>query len=963
MNFWPEFIKLKTAIGGNREQLHYEESFGLPLEEQLYITVPNKHIKRLISQLEFAIRLNEENSGTFDAPIRAAMDLLTAAMETEGVLTRSVCEKAETLLLPCRDAAKEYKLILAGHAHIDMDWMWSYHETVALTLSTFRTVLNLMNQYPEFCFSQSQASVYKMVEEYDPDMMEDIQARIREGRWEVTASAWVECDKNMPSTESLLRHIRYTKSYLSETWGIDPDSLEIDFSPDTFGHSAFIPEIDSFGGVKYMYHCRALDGDLSLYRWKAPSGREILAYREQYWYNSGIVPKIGLGIFDVARTCGGFKTGLIVYGVGDHGGGPTRRDIENAIEMQSWPVWPTVKFGTLREFYHEAESVRDKLPLIDRELNFIFPGCYTTQTRIKRANRKAEAILGDTEKWLAFSGAKFRRDKHEQAWQNVLYAHFHDILTGSCVQDSRENAMGQFSKAFAYAHSQFLKSMETIAANIDTSSIILDSDIAASQSEGAGGAYNMGPNLCIQRPDGLGFNIGFNNGVPNPERGCGKTRIFHIFNPNTAARRCVTEITVWDWVGDMRRIRFTDTKGNTLRHQLVDDRLQWYWDHRYIRILVEAEVPAMGYTTVIMEEAEATDYRVYRQPELRSEYPFDNPILENEFIRAEFHRASGCLISLVNKETGEEFIREGSCAGLNVLTMERRTNSAWKIGRYLKTEQLTQPVSIIPQASGQLQSSFTAEYHWGMSKMKVTPILNAGEKALRFCIEAEWNEVTGPDTAPLLTFGVPQSFVAGKYLCDVPGGTVCRKPQNMDMPGLQFCAAIRDSGSALALITDSKYGYRADGENLAVSLINTSNNPDPFPDRGLHTVNIALAVSRDDAKELEDTATVLNHPAYFMSNNSHGGSLPMEHSYLDFTASSTVLSAVVPTEDPHVIHIRFYENGGKDDPISLRFSAAPANAVSMDLNGRAVPSDLVLRGNEVLLTAKASSLGQIRITF
>jgi len=204
MNFWPEFIKLKTAIGGNREQLHYEESFGLPLEEQLYITVPNKHIKRLISQLEFAIRLNEENSGTFDAPIRAAMDLLTAAMETEGVLTRSVCEKAETLLLPCRDAAKEYKLILAGHAHIDMDWMWSYHETVALTLSTFRTVLNLMNQYPEFCFSQSQASVYKMVEEYDPDMMEDIQARIREGRWEVTASAWVECDKNMPSTETVL---------------------------------------------------------------------------------------------------------------------------------------------------------------------------------------------------------------------------------------------------------------------------------------------------------------------------------------------------------------------------------------------------------------------------------------------------------------------------------------------------------------------------------------------------------------------------------------------------------------------------------------------------------------------------------------------------------------------------------------------------------------------------------------
>ena len=222
MNFWPEYIQLKTAIGGNREQLHYEESFGLPLEEQLYITVPNKHNKRMISQLEFAIRLNEEHNGILDSCIRAALDHLKAAMEQDGVLTRSTCEEAERLLLPCRDAAKEYKLILAGHAHIDMDWMWSYHETVALTLSTFRTVLNLMNQYPEFCFSQSQASVYKMVEEYDPDMMAEIQARIREGRWEVTASAWVECDKNMPSTESLLRHIQYTKAYLSETWGWIP---------------------------------------------------------------------------------------------------------------------------------------------------------------------------------------------------------------------------------------------------------------------------------------------------------------------------------------------------------------------------------------------------------------------------------------------------------------------------------------------------------------------------------------------------------------------------------------------------------------------------------------------------------------------------------------------------------------------------------------------------------------------
>ena len=186
--------------------------------------------------------------------------------------------------------------------------------------------------------------------------MERMKARIAEGRWEITASAWVETDKNMPTTESLLRHIKYTKNYLHDSWGVDPRSLEVDFSPDTFGHSANVPEIDLFGGVKYYYHCRALNGDGALYRWRGISGRELLVYREQYWYNSAITPHIGAGLIDISRRCAGLKTGLIVYGVGDHGGGPTRRDVETAIGMQNWPIYPRVEFGTLPRIFPRGRS-------------------------------------------------------------------------------------------------------------------------------------------------------------------------------------------------------------------------------------------------------------------------------------------------------------------------------------------------------------------------------------------------------------------------------------------------------------------------------------------------------------------------------------------------------------------------------------------------------------------------------
>jgi hypothetical protein len=209
------------------------------------------------------------------------------------------------------------------------------------------------------------------VEEYDPEMMDEIRARIREGRWEVTASSWVENDKNMPDTESLLRHIHLTHDYLQSVWGVPKEKLNIDFSPDTFGHSAFIPEIDTFGGVRYMYHCRGVTTEDVIYRWQCANGKEILVCREPYWYNSGITPDAGTGVIELSHHSGGLKTGLIVYGVGNHGGGVTRRDIERILEMQEWPVFPKMSFGTFGEYFRRAESVREQLHVRTGELNAI----------------------------------------------------------------------------------------------------------------------------------------------------------------------------------------------------------------------------------------------------------------------------------------------------------------------------------------------------------------------------------------------------------------------------------------------------------------------------------------------------------------------------------------------------------------------------------------------------------------
>ena len=192
--------------------------------------------------------------------LEAVIDGLYAAFCREHALTDTACREAEAGLLPFAGRAKAYTLHCVAHAHIDMDWLWGLHETVDVVLSTFRTMLDLMEEYPDFTFSQSQCAVYRMVEFYDPALFRRLRERVLEGRFEFAGSTFVELDKNLPNLESMARHILYTKRYLHDRFGIPFEDVNLDFHPDSFGHSASVPEILRAGGIRYFYHCRGLDG-------------------------------------------------------------------------------------------------------------------------------------------------------------------------------------------------------------------------------------------------------------------------------------------------------------------------------------------------------------------------------------------------------------------------------------------------------------------------------------------------------------------------------------------------------------------------------------------------------------------------------------------------------------------------------------------------------------------------------
>lgn len=918
---------------------------------------------RILGQLEYASKISRINDGKYDALLDTAINHLYYEFLDRTAIDRELAQTIENMISELSEPAKKYHVICAAHAHIDMNWMWRWDETVAVTLDTFRTMLDLMNEYPNFTFSQSQASVYKIVEKCAPSMLQEIKKRVKEGRWEVTAATWVEADKNMPNSESMARHILYTKRYLSNLLDIDSESLNLDFEPDTFGHSLNVPEILSKGGIKYYYHCRGYDSN-TLYKWQSPSGSNVLVYREPLWYNSDINSSIAVIVPESCQKHN-MDTMLKVYGVGDHGGGPTRRDLERIIDMNTWPVFPQIRFGTFREYFAKAEEVADLLPVVKEELNFVFTGCYTSQSRIKKANRIAEATMNEAETFstLASHSASFSYPSKlfEDAWHNILFNQFHDILPGSCTMNSREYAMGLFQNSMALANSQKSLAIRSIADQIDTTGLNVETPILKdSLSEGAGAGFGINEFKIMQG-----------------ERGIGRTRIFHLFNSSSFDREEAAELIIWDWDGDVSQIVFKDSEGNVVDHQLLDHGFNNYWGHRYMRVLIKAFVPSCGYNTYVLTSKSIEDIPNSFPQDHRVNSPNENEyILENQFVRVTFDSVNASIRSLFDKTTGEELIDQEKTSAVFRLIQEddNRGMTSWIVGRHMNITPLTSNVKInrVTKGSQPIRQSISYQVEYSQSTLKVTVSLDYNSPRLNFDIECDWHEIGRKDEGiPQLSFHMPISYPCSTYKYDIPAGTIERKGLNDDVPANSWALAVRkDSGKkSIMIITDSKYGFRCTDQSMSVTLIRSSFNPDPYPELGIHKIKFALdLVENSTNKALINNAYAFTHPLNMISSRVHSGSLPMVKSFIALEEGNVAVSAVkMPENAPNNKNmiIRIYETEGNVSDTIIRLFQKPSNAYFVDINENAIP-DLpkpVIEGDKIRFSVSPYSVVNVCVEY
>ena len=862
---------------------------------------------RILTQLRYLEEVNTAKNSSLDSLLDELTSQLEARLEADGALTKRSAMALEEVMAPASPLCKAITVSCVGHAHIDMNWMWRFDETAIITVDTFRTMLQLMREYPDFTFAQSQASVHKIIEDYAPDMLPEIRQRIREGRWEVTASHWVEPDKNMPNGESLARHLLYTKQYLKDLLGLSDDQFEIDFEPDTFGHGANVPEVLRGGGVKYMYHCRGQNENW-LYRWQAPSGAQVTVFCDPTWYNDTITEETFLY---VPRFCAkhGLDKLLHVYGVGDHGGGATRCDIERILEYNQWPCMPTIKFGRYIDFFQYIETL--DLPLVERELNFIFDGCYTSQSRIKKANRIAEAKLFESELYNAAAhicGAyPYDAAAFGSQWKNVLFNHFHDILPGSGVIDTREYALGLFQETMAGAGTRQSAALRAIAAQVNTAALLPSSDAPKnSVAEGAGTGFQVGMDAGCD-----GFCYTASNAAG------GAKRLFSLFNPAQSKQDTATQLTIWDWSGELKRLKITDEAGLVFEHELLDNRQQDFWGHKYFRVNVLCELPAFGYRTVLLEEdtAPVPDPAALPNGSWRAEGPQEY-VLENAYVRATFDPQSAALVSFTDKHSGQEYVKAPGACLRYIEEDSREGMTAWRAGRFASDEALDDIQNLRVESTGLTQwLHYEASIKNSSIQMRVG--LDKNARHLTFSLSCDWREFgRRGKRVPRLDFRVPLLYACDKFIYDNAFGVIERPARAGDVPGQRFAFAPRGI-EGLMLWSDSKYGYRCAENAMSLALIRSSYDPDPVPEIYTHEISIKLGLAENVPQKLVEAAQRYTHAGISVACGSQTGTLPLTGSLMQIAGGEAVISSIKMAEDGSGMVVRLYNVNEKPEAVTL----------------------------------------------
>lgn len=339
---------------------------------------------------------------------------------------------------------------MIGNAHLDPVWMWRKADGIGETLATCRTACDLLDEYPALKITRGEAWVYWQIQRIDPALFKRIAAHVASGRWCIVNGWWVQPDCNLPLADSFLKQSEIGGRFFKKAFGVE---VTVGYNVDSFGHCAMMPTFLRKGGKDAYVFMRPNGGEMrlpsNLFRWRSPAGDEVLAFRLAS-YAAGNPPFLkGCLERELGLVAPGVHHTMCMYGIGDHGGGPTRRQIEWILEHSHYADGIELKFSDPKSFFDCIRPIAATLPVFEGELHYHAVGSYSVVRKQKREMRRAENLLLQAERVTGPKAAT--HPGFEEAWQTVLFNQFHDIFCGSSIESAEVESLDELGSVKTFA--------------------------------------------------------------------------------------------------------------------------------------------------------------------------------------------------------------------------------------------------------------------------------------------------------------------------------------------------------------------------------------------------------------------------------------------------------------------------------------------------------------------------------
>ena len=815
---------------------------------------------------------------------------------TGAVLTTNLCALAAATGGDATPAPLgDMTLHVVPQSHIDLAWWWRYDpETLHVVAKhTLETAFENMEKYDDYTFTYLQVPAIAPMETLYPELFYKLRYYAHDkrpmgerlpntgpsapnGRLAIGSGLWCETDGCVPCGESLVRQCLYGKRYFLHEFGID---VKTAWFQDAWTHPWTFPQILKKSGMdSYMFSRPRGEGE-PMFWWESPDGSRVFAYKPLNVFGEVLPPQqeIDAHLLDLNRKYG-VKNGITLIGVGNHGGGAIRADVERMKEVMerkttagsSTASPPALQFSTPARFVDAVLQGSHDFPVIKNELEPTIRGAYTTVGEVKKGNRSSETLLMTLEKFSSVAAMLRERPyPHDclfDAWKKVMLSQFHDTISGTDVPPSIDDALRRYAAIRETGQAELQACLQAICAHIRT--------------EGNGIPVVVFNPLCWERTDLA-----------------------------TIALECDTV---------PRSVRLLDAQGKPVATQITGHETRHGEHYVTFAFLAEA-VPSLGYK--VYWAAPSQD-----DPASATSLVATESEMENEFFRIRIDPATGCLASVYDKENECEILAAtgrgnliqvledfGDSEGFLKSPEGAPEHNVWT-GQCWDVD--TDPQMHWPE-QGPVRAVLEVKKKFGLARFTQRVVLYPKIRRIEFDLTVDW-----VGTGKMVKVAFPLAVSSAEAAYEIPYGVI-RRPSKGEEQAAQNWVDISQEDYGVGLLNDGRYGHDVTENVIRLSVLRSPAGPVAATDeKGIHQLRYALYphLGTCPVSDVVRQGNELNYPLAVVLDTPHSGELPAAHSFVRAEPENVVMTVLKKAEDSDDLIMRCYETEGKAASVKVTLS-------------------------------------------